>query len=94
MGLPDPVARAAGIWEPEDCVFKLVHVSHPAHLAWHPAYGWTQYHRGWALTYPEACTVQDSLENDRRRWVAGNNAVLDGNVARWFVHGRRIYLAR
>lgn len=92
----EPLIRAAGVHDPEHVVFKLIHKTLMAHVAWHPCYGWTQYRRGHVFTFDEACTMQDALEDgDGPKGVASQSGtVLDGKLCTWFAHGRRIYLAR
>jgi hypothetical protein len=51
--------HAAGLHPAHDCVFKIIHVRYEHNCAWHPAFKWTQLHRGWVFTYDDACRIED-----------------------------------
>jgi hypothetical protein len=58
-------------------VFKLIHVSHPDDVAWHPELRWTQFRRGKVFTYNEAV-----------EFTLGTTMPTDG---RWFAIGQMLY---
>lgn len=89
MGDRSLITRAAGVHSPRAVVFKLLHVGHAEHLAWHDALGWTQYRLGRTYSFDEACVVEDGRDVQNGTPIGRRKIPDEG---RWHAHGLKLAL--